>query len=29
MNCFQDALAINGWRFAPRPRESEAASPRS
>jgi hypothetical protein len=28
MNCIQAALAVNGWRLAPLPRESEAASPR-
>ena len=29
MNYFQAALTGNGWRLAPLPRESEAASPRS
>ena len=29
MNCVQDALTGNGWRFALLPRESEAVSPRS
>jgi hypothetical protein len=29
MNCVREALTSYGWRLAPRPRESEAALPRS